>query len=132
MLILLDTSALIWWMNNDKRLGPKARAYIADESNQIVVSAISILEYEIKSRLKKLPPIRNFKQLIQKQSFFPISYTVLHAESAYAVPHLSWKDPFDIALVGKAKELRKAHFLTSDRRILTELGEYISCIDAKK
>lgn len=118
-------------MNNDKRLGPKAKALIADGSNQIVVSAISILEYEIKSRIKKLPPVKNFKQLIEKQKFYPISYTVIHAEGVYDIPPLSWKDPFDLALIGKAHELRKASFLTSDRRILVELGGFINCIDAK-
>ncbi len=132
MLILLDTSALIWWMNNDKRLGPQARTLLADESNQIVISSISILEYEIKSRLKKLPPISNFKDLVEKQGFFSISYTVLHAEAVYDVPKLSWKDPFDLALIGKSRVLRKAHFLTSDNRILTEMDNYINIIDARK
>ena len=37
--LLLDTHALLWWLDGDRRLSKKARTAIADEDNVVVVSA---------------------------------------------------------------------------------------------
>ena len=41
MLVLLDTHAFLWWLADSERLSGPARAVIADELNDIVVSAAS-------------------------------------------------------------------------------------------
>ena len=50
MRLLLDTHALLWWLDGDRRLPLKARRSIAAESNTILVSAISVWEITTKSR----------------------------------------------------------------------------------
>jgi PIN domain nuclease of toxin-antitoxin system len=42
--LLLDTHTLLWWLSNDNRLGPNARALIANERNEAYVSAASALQ----------------------------------------------------------------------------------------
>jgi len=44
MRLLLDTHALLWWWTDDPRLSATARAAIADESNEVFVSAASAWE----------------------------------------------------------------------------------------
>ena len=41
MRLLLDTHALLWWLDGDRRLSLKARRAIANQSNTILVSAAS-------------------------------------------------------------------------------------------
>ncbi|MBR0262037.1 MAG: type II toxin-antitoxin system VapC family toxin [Selenomonadaceae bacterium] len=50
MKILLDTHILIWFFNGDERLSLKARELIADESNEIYYSLLSVWEIEIKHK----------------------------------------------------------------------------------
>ena len=54
MRILLDTHALLWWLDGDRRLSRKARAAIGDERNAVFVSAASAWEITTKARLGKL------------------------------------------------------------------------------
>ena len=48
MKLLLDTHALLWWWTDDARLSTIARAAIADETNDIWVSAASAWEIAAK------------------------------------------------------------------------------------
>ena len=52
--LLLDTHTLLCWLSNDNRLGPNARALIADERNEAYVSAASAWELSIKKAIGKL------------------------------------------------------------------------------
>lgn len=52
--LLLDTHALIWWMNGSSQLGPLSKQLIAERNNQIYVSAASIWEMSIKRQMGKL------------------------------------------------------------------------------
>ena len=54
MKLLLDTHALIWWLSDDDRIGPRARALIADPGNDILVSVVSLWEIVVKVRVGKL------------------------------------------------------------------------------
>ncbi len=42
--LLLDTHALIWWLAGEEALSASARDAIADEGNEIAVSAASAME----------------------------------------------------------------------------------------
>ena len=55
MLVLLDTHAFLWWIADSGRLSGPAREVIADELNDIVVSAASAWEIATKFRIGKLP-----------------------------------------------------------------------------
>ena len=55
MRVLLDTHAFLWWLADSGRLSGPARRAIADETNDIVVSAASAWEITTKYRLGRLP-----------------------------------------------------------------------------
>ena len=55
MRVLLDTHAFLWWIADSGRLSGPARTAIADELNDIVVSAASAWEIATKFRMGKLP-----------------------------------------------------------------------------
>jgi len=52
--LLLDTHAMLWFLNGDERLSPKARDYISDATIIKYVSIASLWEIAIKISLKKL------------------------------------------------------------------------------
>src|SRR3954467_13971417 len=54
MRLLIDTHALIWYVDQDRLLSPSAHAAITDPSNDLLLSGGSIWEIAIKVGLKKL------------------------------------------------------------------------------
>ena len=54
MILLLDAHTVLWWLADDPTLDPAARSAIADPPNDVLVSAASIWEIEIKRALGKL------------------------------------------------------------------------------
>ncbi len=107
MRILLDTHALLWWLSGDNRLSDTARAAIADESNDIFVSAASAWEVTTKHRLGKLPgagPLAvDFTRELEAQGFTPLPISVQHGQSAGALSG-DHRDPFDRMLIAQARE----------------------------
>lgn len=57
MRLQVDTHALLWWWTDDPQLPATARALIADEGNDVLVSAARTCEIATKHRLGKLPEI---------------------------------------------------------------------------
>jgi PIN domain nuclease of toxin-antitoxin system len=87
--LLLDTHALLWWLDGDRRLSRKARAAIGDTHNTVFVSAASAWEITTKARLGKLPGAvdvaADVAGCIAGQEFAAMDITMLHAHSAPAV-----------------------------------------------
>lgn len=116
MRLLLDTHALLWWWTNDPKLSDTARCAIADEANQILVSAASAWEIATKHRLGKLPHAAQaqdrFNELVAADGFehLPISYLHSLKAGAYSNEH---RDPFDRMLAAQA-ELEQAVLVTLD------------------
>lgn len=54
MRLLLDTHTLLWWLNDDEKLGGRARGLIGDPANDVLVSAVSLWEITVKLRIGKL------------------------------------------------------------------------------
>jgi PIN domain nuclease of toxin-antitoxin system len=52
--LLLDTHALLWFLNDDARLVPTAKALIENPANRKLVSIATCWEIAIKVGLKKL------------------------------------------------------------------------------
>lgn len=106
MRLLLDTHALLWWLDGDRRLSLKARRAIANESNGILVSAASAWEITTKARLGKLPGALDVAAdvagCVASQSFSPLDITLLHAQRAGSLtgPH---RDPFDRMLIAQGQ-----------------------------
>jgi PIN domain nuclease of toxin-antitoxin system len=129
--VLLDTNALLWWMKDDERLGPVARKLISDRTNTILVSPVSVWEWHIKARLGKLSREPALLSLIEQQGLTLTDYAAEDAQEIEKLPELAWKDPFDMAIMGKA--IRDAvPLLTSDINILAVQVRGLIAIDARK
>src|SRR5207245_9348839 len=53
--VLLDTHALLWWLDGDRRLPVRVRRLMTNRANVVFVSAASAWEITTKARLGKLP-----------------------------------------------------------------------------
>jgi PIN domain nuclease of toxin-antitoxin system len=106
MRLLLDTHALIWFLEGSKSLGREASRAIENQSNDVLVSAVSAIEVTNKFRTGKLRQAellaRDFEATILHYGFAPLSITVAHASLAGSldIPH---RDPFDRLLVAQAR-----------------------------
>ncbi len=105
MKLLLDTHALIWWLAGDERLGHAARAAIADEGVDVLVSAASAWEVATKVRLGKLDGAallaRDFEAIVTGQGFGELAVSIRHARLAGSLGG-DHKDPFDRMLIAQA------------------------------
>jgi PIN domain nuclease of toxin-antitoxin system len=103
--LLLDTHALIWWLVGDESLTAVARGAIADEANEIFVSAASAMEISTKHRLGKLPEAgllaTNLGEYIAEQGFIELPISVAHAAMAGNL-QIAHKDPFDRFLIAQS------------------------------
>ena len=81
---LLDTNALLWLLWNDPRLGPVARAVIADLANRVFVSPVTIYEIaykHAKGRLEKPVP-EDLTAAAAERGLFMLNLTVSQSERA--------------------------------------------------
>jgi PIN domain nuclease of toxin-antitoxin system len=111
---LLDTHALLYWLFDDRRLSPRARAIISDRGNQILVSSASGWEIGTKYRIGKLPAARTLVQdlsgHVARAGFHELAITMAHAQRAGALAG-DHRDPFDRMLAAQG--------LVEDCRIVT-------------
>ena len=105
MRLLLDTHAFLWWSINDGRLSQAARRAIADDDNDVLISAASAWEITTKHRLGKLPGTdliaADIAGAIANQGFEALAITVDDAARAGALPG-PHRDPFDRMLIAQA------------------------------
>ena len=106
MRLLLDTHALLWWLDGDRSLTRRARTAITDEDNVIFVSAASAWEITTKARLGKLPGAdavaADVVGSVASQGFSSLDITMLHAQRAGRLPG-AHRDPFDRMLIAQAQ-----------------------------
>ncbi len=116
MKLLLDTHALLWWFTDDPKLASAARNAIADEANEILVSAASAWEIATKYRLGKLQQasqaVSHFNELVAADGFTHLPITHVHALRAgtFEVDH---RDPFDRMLAAQS-EIERVALVTLD------------------
>jgi PIN domain nuclease of toxin-antitoxin system len=102
MKVLLDTHALLWWLADDDRLGPRARALIADPGNDILVSAALLWEIVVKRRVGKLEAeIGEVVAACERDGFFLLPIALAHLQTLAALP-VHHRDPFDHLLIAQA------------------------------
>lgn len=105
MSLLLDTHALLWWLDGDPRLSPRARAAIADPGREVFVSAASAWEIATKFRIGKLPGAeavaRDIAGCVRGQAFSELPISLADAARAGALRG-EHRDPFDRMLIAQA------------------------------
>ena len=118
MRLLLDTHALVWWLEGSPRLSVSVRRAIADPSNEKLVSAASAWEITTKHRLGRLPGADEFASdipwAIADEGFEELSITVDDAARAGALPG-PLSDPFDRMLIAQALS-RNLMLVSTDSR----------------
>ena len=115
MTLLLDTHALLWWLANDLRLGPRARAAIIEPDREVLVSVASLWEARIKQTLGKLELPEGFRSAIAEQGFRELAVRGDHTDELARLP-MHHRDPFDRLLVAQARH-DALTLVTSDERI---------------
>ena len=105
MKLLLDTHALLWFLNNDALLSASGRALIEDPLNQKLVSMATCWEIAIKVGLKKLdlgePATTFLPRELAANHFDLLGIELRHATFVESLP-LHHRDPFDRLLVAQA------------------------------
>ena len=101
MRLLVDTHVLLWWLADDSRLPARHRTALADASNDVWFSAVSIAEAAIKSSLGKLTAPAEMADVLVDGGFRELPLTAKHAAMLRTLP---WhhRDPFDRMLVSQA------------------------------
>ena len=106
MRALLDTHTLLWWLDGDRRLSRRARAFIADDANGVFVSAATAWEIATKARLGKLPGAldvaADLPAILLGQGFDGLPITIAHGQQAGSLPG-PHRDPFDRMLIAQAQ-----------------------------
>ena len=104
MKILLDTNALIWFANGDKKLSQNAIDSIENPENEKFVSVASIWEIAIKKSIGKLDfpfDLNNLVDILENNGFFILDILSKHATAIEILP-LVHRDPFDRIIFAQA------------------------------
>jgi PIN domain nuclease of toxin-antitoxin system len=111
---LLDTHVLLWWLSDDPRLSAEHREIIAESSNEVLVSSISVAEISLKSSIGKLGVPGDVGDVIRNSGFGELEFATRHALRLRELP---WhhRDPFDRMLISQAS-VDNLIFLSSDPR----------------
>jgi len=119
---VLDTHALIWWVNDDANLTPAARQAIKStlqSGGQVLISAITAWEIAMlveRGRLSLVMSIDDWllASSIEGLEIVPVSHSV--AVQSTRLPGEFHNDPADRMIVALARE-RNATLVTADEKI---------------
>jgi PIN domain nuclease of toxin-antitoxin system len=112
MKLLLDTHVLLWWLADDQRLRERTAATIVSGDNEILVSAASVWEIEIKRAKGALSAPDDLLDQIVACGFGLLAIDGRHAHAAGRLPQ-HHHDPFDRMLVAQAT-VEAAALVTAD------------------
>ena len=105
MRLLLDTHTFLWFILDDPRLSPAARAMLIDPANELLLSPASYWEIAIKVSLGKYTVPGEFAEFMDAQvrenrlTILPIAIGDVAEVATLPFHH---RDPFDRLLVGQA------------------------------
>jgi PIN domain nuclease of toxin-antitoxin system len=118
--LLLDTHAFLWWCADSPKLPLRARRAVADQSNQVLISAVSGWEVAIKSRLGRLElperPTEFMVRMLERHGFGVLPVAMAHALGEHELPEIH-HDPFDRLLVSQSQS-ENAVLVTNDEMIM--------------
>lgn len=102
MILLLDTHAFLWWLDDPNLLAESARNAVADGKNLVYVSAAVAWEIAIKRSLGKLHAPEDLEAAMAANRFLPLPVTIPHALAVATLPD-HHRDPFDRLLIAQAR-----------------------------
>ena len=107
MRLLIDTHILLWVLEADPQLSASATELIRSTTNEVFVSAISLLEISIKKTIGKLDTTRTATEIFQEMTrvlaiqLLPI--LPHHVDAYQSIPlYEDHRDPFDRLLIATA------------------------------
>ncbi|MGH3884797.1 MAG: type II toxin-antitoxin system VapC family toxin [Pseudonocardiaceae bacterium] len=102
MRLLLDTHALIWWLEGGVRLREESRAAIRSRANEVRISPVSAVEISIKVAKGKLDAPGDLVAQIARHGFTALPVTIEHgmAMLGFSANH---GDPFDRLIIAQAR-----------------------------
>ena len=107
MRVLVDTQVFLWWVEGDRVLPAKARATLADQENECLLSLASAWELAIKAGLGKLklvvPVARYVIEHVAANGFRMLDIRLSHLGRVETLD-AHHGDPFDRLLVAQALE----------------------------
>jgi PIN domain nuclease of toxin-antitoxin system len=118
-MLLLDSQALLWLLDDNPRLGPLARQAIRSAQG-VHVSAATVWELTIKTVLGKLSVPAGLPARLAAQGLELLRITSEHGEAIREFPELARHDPFERLLVAQASRAGLG-LLTADQ-VLLNLG----------
>lgn len=117
MKLLLDTHALLWTLEDNPKLSRTARDAIANDANDVLISAVSAMEITTKHRLGKLPEAgrlaADWDGTLSHLRTIPLAISVRHAAEAGKLP-FAHGDPFDRILIAQA-QIEDAVLVSNER-----------------
>jgi PIN domain nuclease of toxin-antitoxin system len=124
--LLLDTHAIIWFLNGDANLSLEAKAVIEDINNTKSVSIASIWEIGIKISLDKLRFPKGFRQFVEMIDANGFEILPISLEHALIVSNLEFihRDPFDRLLIAQSQK-ENLTIVTRDENIKKYLVQTI-------
>ena len=128
MRLLLDTHALLWWLNDDEKLESRVRGLIGDPANDVLVSAVSLWEITVKLRIGKLDAdIEEILAILPDQGFQRLDISDAHLIALAGLP-VHHRDPFDHLLMAQALA-EDAHFVSEDQNVPLYGVPFLTCSD---
>lgn len=113
MRLMLDTHILLWWLQDNPRLGQKARALIADPDHELLVSLASLWEISVKHRIGKMEESgAEVMAALDDEGITMLGLKPMHLRVLEAMP-LIHRDPFDHLIIAQALAERCA-IITDD------------------
>ncbi len=105
----------MWWLSDDDHFGEAAAGHIADETNQVLLSAAVVWEIAIKRSLGKLEAPTDLVTTLLGAGAYALA---INLELGAAVERLPWhhRDPFDRLLVAQAS-VEGAAIVSSDEAL---------------
>lgn len=126
MRLLLDTHALLWSLDGDKRLGPTARSLLADRVNRILVSKASLWEIAFKAQTGKLnAEIQGISDTLGRNGVTLLGVGIAHLITLTGLPRQHCA-PFDHLLIAQAIA-ESATLISDDRWMARYPVPVVSC-----
>jgi PIN domain nuclease of toxin-antitoxin system len=98
--LLLDTHAVVWFLEGSRKLGSEARGAI-EAADRVYVSSATIWEMAIKVARGRLVAPADFTDRLLNEGMLQLALEWEHARVAGGLP-LHHRDPFDRMLVAQA------------------------------